>query len=80
MTKLPKIMSPRETWPAWECMPREELAKLMQYQWDEYGYNLELEKKVYKKIEVLDDIESSEELTKIMQQRPRYPKGVDVDH
>ena len=49
-------------------MPREELAKLMQYQWEEYGYKLELEKKVYKKIEVPDDIEDVEEIDRLMRQ------------
>lgn len=55
-----------ETWPLWQCISRESLAKLIIYQWDHYGLKLDLLTDMYR------DVESLDEIDRLMRQRPRY--------
>ena len=54
------------TWPLWECIETESLAKLRQLQEDTYGTRLDLLADIYR------DVESLEEIDRLMRQRPRY--------
>lgn len=65
-----KAVSERTTWPLWECLQLESLVKLIQYQWDNYGLKLEL------LIDIYREMESLEEIDRLMRQKPHYPKGV----
>jgi len=54
-------MSKRTTWPLWECLKPEQLAKLIQLQWRLYGLKLELLTHPD-----LSGIESLEEIDRLM--------------
>lgn len=67
----------RTMWPLFWCLTPECQAKLMQYQWDNYGFRLEIPPPLGAsqnkwKIVLL---ESHEEIDRLMRQRPHYPKG-----
>lgn len=53
--------------PIHQCVRREHLARLALYQWKIYGTVLEC----LKGTDVYDDIESLEEIDRLMRQRPR---------
>jgi len=62
------IMIERTTWPLWECLEPQVLAKLVQYQWDNYGLKLELLSDIYR------DVEGLEEIGHLIRQPPRHQK------
>lgn len=58
------------TWPIWECISPLVLALLIQYQWDNYGLKLDLMSDPF------TEIESREELGRLMKQKPEHPRMV----
>lgn len=64
-------MSERTTWPLWECLSPGALVLLIQFQWDNYGEKLDLLfwRDAYR------EVESLEEIDRLMRQKPHYPKG-----
>ncbi len=71
MRKLPIRQLGGRKWPAGECMKPESLALLALYQWETYGYNLEIIARSKDDIQVETQLESVEEIDKIMRQAPR---------
>jgi len=69
-----------ETWQLWQCLPDgkpcrqngwqsvpcERLIKLIQLQWKQFGLKLDLLTDIYR------DVESLEEIDRLMRQRPCY--------
>lgn len=55
-----------ETWPLWQCLKANQLAMLIQLQWNLYGLKLDLLSDLYK------DVESLEEIDRLMRKPPRY--------
>ena len=55
-----------ETWPLWQCLPDKAVVDLILYQWKHYGLKLDLLTDIYR------DLESLEEIDRLMRQRPRY--------
>lgn len=67
--------SERVTWPLWQCISPESLAKLILYQWDHYGLKLDLLSGSESDIHVVTTIEPLEEIDHIMRQPPSRSKG-----
>ena len=61
-------MIERTTWPLWQCLESQVLAKLINLQWKLYGLKLDLLTDIYR------DIESLEEIDRLMK-IPTHPKG-----
>ena len=59
----------RNTWLLWQCLPAASLAKLIQLQWELYGTKLDLMADMYK------DVESLEEIDRLMKIPSKYPIG-----
>ncbi len=55
----------RATWPLWECISPEALAKLILYQWEEYGLKLEL-LSLFMEDTIDTEIEPIQEIDKLM--------------
>ena len=66
-------MSEHVTWPLWICISPESLAKLFVFQWDKYGYRLEIPAL---KLNIGVVYPSLEEIDKTMRQRPHGMKRV----
>lgn len=60
------ITTERETWPLYQCLKPQCLAKLILYQWDKFGLKLDLMVDIYR------DAESIEEIDQLMRERPRW--------
>ena len=63
-----KALVERTTWPLWEYLSNEALVALIKFQWENYGLKLDLMTDAFREIESLDEIQ------RIMVQRPRYMK------
>lgn len=68
-------MNKTHVWPLFWCLSAETQAKLMQYQWDNYGLPLEIPKQA-SDTHVAPVLESPEEIDRLMRQRPRRPRRV----
>lgn len=64
----------RETWPLWWHLEPAAQALLMQFQWDNYKYHIEIPPLPGSKIDT--EIESPEEIDSLMRQAPRHQKRV----
>lgn len=67
--------SKRVTWAIWWCLEPSVQTALMQLQWDEYGYRLMIPP-LPGDIHVDTEMESLEEIGRIITRRPRHYKGV----
>jgi len=61
------------SYPIWWCLSAENQAKLMQFQWDNFGYYLEIPPLPVGSIE---NIESLEEIDKIIRKPPKSQKRI----
>lgn len=62
-------MNQKQTWPLWQCLKPEQLAKLIMYQWHYYGLKLDLLADIYR------DVEDLEEIDHLMRIPSKYPIG-----
>lgn len=64
----------RTMWPLFWCLSPQDQAKLMQYQWDNFGFRLVIPP-LPSDIDIDTEIESPEEIDRLIRQKPRYLKG-----
>ena len=62
-------------WPLWWCLEPEAQAALMQYEWNEYGYHLQIPPMPSHGY-IDTEIESPEEIGRIIKRPPRHQKRV----
>lgn len=65
----------KSEWPLWWCLEPATQALLMKFQWDEYGYRLTIPP-MLSHGHIDTDIESPEEIARIVKQPPRHQKRV----
>lgn len=70
-----KALSERTTWPLFWCLKPKDQTKLKQWQWDNYGFRLEIPP-LTSDTHIVTVLESPEEIDRIIRQKPHYPKGV----
>jgi len=63
---MDREMDRRNTWPLWECIPAQALAKLALFQWNKYGLKLDL------LVDAFRDVEGIEEIDRLMRDKPQY--------
>lgn len=66
----------RATWPLWKCISPEKQAQFIQDVWDKYHIDLLKDDKPSASVTYSGKIESLEEISQIMRQKPVY-RGVD---
>ena len=64
----------KETWPLWECISAKAQALLKKYQFDTYGYRLEIPPEIGRG-HIDTDLESPQEIDKLMRQAPSRSRG-----
>ncbi len=57
-------------WPLFHCISVDQQAKLMQLQWDTYGFNIDIPAE--SQIQTYANLESTEEIGRIIRQKPRH--------
>jgi len=66
------MMPERDTWPLWKCLNAKSLAQFIQDVWDKYGIDLLKEDKLGPSVTYKGQIESLEEIDKLIRQKPKY--------
>lgn len=70
------IYKNRNTWPLWQCLEPQVLAKLVAFQWKHYRTKLDLLTGPRANIHIDTQIESLEEIDRLMRTPPEHPKRV----
>ena len=66
----------KETWPLWWHLESADQALLMQFQWDTYGYRLEIPP-VLGRGHIDTELESVEEIGHLVRQAPSRSRGAE---